>query len=95
MPFQTQFALSLELSRLIPMSLAIAGQTYEAALKLARELQVCSWCSLIPAPSYLLLTVVWIRHRCRRGFGRDIWAITNRRYRCLLIQDFGIEVRER
>jgi hypothetical protein len=42
MPFQTQFALSLELANLIPLSLVVAGKTYEAAMRLARDLQVCS-----------------------------------------------------
>jgi len=40
MPFTSQFALSLELTTLIPMGLAAAGKTYEAAMSLARDLQV-------------------------------------------------------
>lgn len=41
MPLQSQFALSLELTRLVPLSLEVVGKTYEAAMKLARDLQVC------------------------------------------------------
>jgi hypothetical protein len=40
MPFQSQFSLSPELTKLIPMGLAAAGKTYEAAMSLARDLQV-------------------------------------------------------
>jgi hypothetical protein len=40
MPFQSQFSLSLELTKLIPMGSAAAGKTYEAAMSLARDLQV-------------------------------------------------------
>lgn len=40
MPIQSQFSLSLELTRLIPLSLQAAGKTYDAAMKLARDLRV-------------------------------------------------------
>jgi hypothetical protein len=42
MAFQNQFALSLELTSLLPLATAAAGKTYDAAMKLARELQVGS-----------------------------------------------------
>lgn len=41
MALQTQFALSFELTRAVPLAIQIAEKTYEAAMKLARELQVC------------------------------------------------------
>jgi len=40
MAFASQFSLSLELTRLIPLCLEVAGKTYEAAMSLARDLQV-------------------------------------------------------
>jgi hypothetical protein len=40
MSFSSQFSLSLELTRLIPLSLVVAGKTYEAAMRLAQDLQV-------------------------------------------------------
>jgi hypothetical protein len=40
MPFSSQFALSLELTRLIPVSLTVASTAAEALLRLARDLQV-------------------------------------------------------
>jgi len=40
MSFTNQFSLSLELTKLIPLTLAVAGRTYEAAMSLARDLQV-------------------------------------------------------
>ncbi|KAH6672314.1 hypothetical protein B0J14DRAFT_70889 [Halenospora varia] len=39
MPLQSQFSLSLELTKLVPMALVVAGKTYEAAMSLARDLQ--------------------------------------------------------
>ncbi|KAF8859957.1 hypothetical protein BDZ45DRAFT_741811 [Acephala macrosclerotiorum] len=40
MAFQNQFSLSLELTKLVPLALAISGKTYEATMNLARDLQV-------------------------------------------------------
>jgi hypothetical protein len=40
MPFSNQFSLSMELTRLIPLSLDVVGSTYNAAMSLARDLQV-------------------------------------------------------
>jgi hypothetical protein len=40
MPFPSQFAMSLELTRLVPLALDAAGKSYAAALSLARNLQV-------------------------------------------------------
>ncbi|KAE8451814.1 hypothetical protein EG329_002654 [Mollisiaceae sp. DMI_Dod_QoI] len=39
MAFQNQFSLSLELTRLVPLAMTLAGKTYEAAMNLARDLQ--------------------------------------------------------
>lgn len=42
MPFSSQFALSLELTKLIPLGLAAASNATEALLSLARDLQVAA-----------------------------------------------------
>ena len=50
MPFDSQFSLSLEVTKLLPLSLIAIGKTYEAAMSLARDLQV-SWVSCTRACS--------------------------------------------
>jgi hypothetical protein len=40
MSFSNQFALSLELTELIPLSLGVAGKTYNTVMSLARDLRV-------------------------------------------------------
>ncbi|KAF2007949.1 hypothetical protein P154DRAFT_516723 [Amniculicola lignicola CBS 123094] len=40
MPLQNQFSLSLELAKLVPLGLGAIGKSYEAAMRLARDLQV-------------------------------------------------------
>jgi hypothetical protein len=52
MSFSNQFALTLELTKLVPLALRAAGKTYESAMSLARSLQVSSSLpSLFGSPS--------------------------------------------
>ena len=41
MGIDRQFSMSVELTKLIPLTLAGIGKTYDAAMSLARDLQVC------------------------------------------------------
>ena len=42
MTFQNQFSIGLELTKVIPIGLGVAGKTWEAAMKFARQLQSSS-----------------------------------------------------
>ncbi|KAF2189322.1 hypothetical protein K469DRAFT_701956 [Zopfia rhizophila CBS 207.26] len=73
MPMSSQFSLSLELTRLIPLGLTLAEKTYEAAMSLARDLQVslASWdiTLLVSLPSLFLSNTNCVTHQ---SSGSDI-----------------------
>jgi hypothetical protein len=62
MPFSSQFALSLELTRLVPVSLTAASTAAEALMKLARNLQVLG---LYPYINDTLMRLFYRRIRVR------------------------------
>jgi hypothetical protein len=41
MPMTSQFALSVELTKLLPLVVETAGKSYDTALTVARNIQVC------------------------------------------------------